>query len=70
MPCEEQERLLRELRSAVEKHAKLVEQLVTLIRSAKSREGFQNLVRRAAESKDKWEITRNELNTHRKRHGC
>jgi hypothetical protein len=27
-------------------------------------------VRRAGESKAKWQITQNELNTHRKRHGC
>ena len=70
MPCEEQERLLRELRSTVDEHAQLVEEIVTLIRSGQTREGFHVLVGRAAESKAKWEITRNELNAHRERHGC
>jgi len=71
MPCEEQDRLLRELTLAVDTHAQLVEQIVTLIRSGQPRgQGFQDLVRRAAESKGQWELTRNELNTHRKCHGC
>ena len=70
MPCEEQDRLLRELKSAVDEHAQMVEEIVMLIRSGQTREGFQGLVRRAAESKAKWEITRNELNAHRERHGC
>ena len=53
MPCEEQDRLLRELKSTVDEHAQLVEEIVTLIRSTEAREGFQSLVRRATESKAK-----------------
>src|SRR5712691_10749311 len=67
MPCEEQDRLLRELKSAVDEHAQLVEEIVTLIRSGQTREGFHVLVRKAAESKAKWEMTRNELSAHRER---
>jgi ATP-dependent helicase YprA (DUF1998 family) len=70
MPCEEHDRLLRELKSAVDEHAQLVEQIVMLIRSGQSREEFHSLVRRAAEAKVKWEISRNSLKLHREEHGC
>jgi len=70
MPCEEQDRLLQELRSAVEEHAQWVEKIVTPIRSGLPGERFQDLVHRAAESKGKWETARSELSIHCKQHGC
>jgi hypothetical protein len=70
MPCEEQDRLLRELKLAVDEHAELVEQIVMRIRSPHPREEFQGLVRRAAEAKGKWETSRNLLKLHREEHGC
>ena len=70
MPCEEQERLLRDLKAAVDEHAELVEQIVMLIRSGEPRQGFHSLVRRAAEAKSKWEATRNLLKLHREEHRC
>lgn len=70
MLCEKQERLLRELKTAITEHAELVEQILVLIQSDEPREGFQDLVLRAAESKGRWEIARNELTRHRTAHGC
>ena len=70
MFCEEQNRLLRDLTSAVEEHAQLMERIVIIIRSREPRKGYPSLLRRAALSKGKWQIVRNELNIHCKRHGC
>ena len=47
MLCKEQNRLVRELKTAVSEHAQLVEQILALIRSDKPREGFQDLVLRS-----------------------
>ena len=70
MFCEEQNRLLRDLTSAVEEHAQLMERIVIIIRSREPRKGYPSLLRRAALSKGKWQIVQNELHIHCKRHGC
>jgi len=70
MLCEEQDRLLRDLRSAVDEHADLVEKIVLLIRSGQRGEGFDALVIRAADAKSKWESAQEKLKSHRTDHGC
>ena len=70
MPCKEQDRLLRDLRSAVDEHADLVEKIVLLIRSGQRGEDFDALVIRAAHAKSKWEWVQERLKNHRAVHGC
>jgi len=70
MPCEEQDRLLRDLRSAVDEHADLAEKIVLLIRSGQRGEDFDALVIKAAEAKRKWEWVQDRLRSHRDEHGC
>jgi hypothetical protein len=70
MPCEEQDRLLEELRSAVEQHAELVEAIVLMIHSGQRREGLHGLLIKTAEAKSKWESSQENLNRHREEHGC
>src|SRR5947207_14723534 len=55
MFCEEQDRLSRDITSAVEEHAQLMERIVRIIRSREPRDGFRSLVCRAAVFKAKWE---------------
>jgi len=70
MPCDEQARLLEQLRSAVEQHAELVEQVVIMIHSGHRREGLHGLLIKTAEAKSKCESLQENLNRHRKEHGC
>jgi hypothetical protein len=70
MPCEEQERLLQELRSAVKRHAELVERVVLMVRSGERREGLHGLFISAAEAKSSCASLQEKLNRHRTEHGC
>ena len=70
MPCEKQDRLLQELRSAVEQHAELVERVVLMVRSGERREGLHGLFISTAEAKSKCESLQEKLNRHRTEHGC
>ena len=70
MSCEEQDRLLQELRSAVEQHAELVERVVLMIRSGERREGLHGLFINTAEAKSKCASLQEKLNRHRREHGC
>ena len=70
MSCEEQDRLLQELRSAVTQHAELVERVVLMIRSGERREGLHGLFINTAEAKSKCASLQEKLNRHRAEHGC
>lgn len=70
MACEEQDRLLQELRSAVTQHAELVERVVLMIRSGERREGLHGLFINTAEAKSKCASLQEKLNRHRAEHGC
>ena len=70
MPCQERDRLLQELRSAVQQHAELVERVVSMVRSGERREGLHGLFINTAEAKSKCASLHEKLDRHRTEHGC